>query len=162
MTETIVWRRPRRRRWLRSILSPLYRSTMLLCALTLACALIPCLSVSAAMRMPRIGDGLITDGDGIIRESVTENAQDGLLPDVSEGLSEFTEDMAEGSTTAGETDGKPSPESTAIGTKPSLPEITTESVIMPAAAGGLWVVVLILILLSFAVVTLVILWGKRR
>ena len=163
MTETIMRRRRRRLRLLRGILSPLYRYALLLCMLLGVSLLLLRVPASAAMRMPDVSDGLITDGDGIIRESDAGNAEDGLLPEISEGLSEFVDDVGEGSTIAGETGGKQTTESTALGvTKPNLPEITTESVIMPAAAGGLWVVVLILLLLSFAVVTLVVLWGKRR
>ena len=163
MPETIMRRRRRRLRLLRGILSPLYRYALLLCML-LCVSLLPLrVPASAAMRMPDVSDGLITDGDGIIRESDAGNAEDGLLPEISEGLSEFVDDMGEGSTTDGEKGGKESAASaTTDAAKPNLPEITTESVIMPAAAGGLWVVVLILLLLSFAVVTLVVLWGKRR
>ena len=163
MTETIMRRRHRRFRLLRGILSPLYRCAFWLCMLLTVSVLLPRLYASAEMRMPDVSDGLITDGDGIIRESSPENTADGLLPEVSEGLSEFVDDMGEGSSTIGEPAGKQTTESTTLGVaKPNLPEITTENEILPSAAGGLWVVVLILLLLSFAVVTLVVLWGKRK
>jgi hypothetical protein len=75
----------------------------------------------------------------------------------------MVDDTGEGSLMPNESNGKPGKETTQqSGSKPGLPEMTTENVIIPAQAGGLWIVVLILFLLAFAAVTLVVLWSKRR
>lgn len=163
MTESLMLRRRRRRRLLRGILSPLSYVLCYTLLLTVVSVMFFSMTASAEMRIPDPARGLVTDGDGIISESLTDNAESGILPELSEGLSEMVDDTGEGSLLPNESNGRPGKETTQqSGSKPGLPEMTTENVIMPAQAGGLWIVVLILFLLAFVAVTLVVLWSKRR
>ena len=163
MTESLMLRRHRRRRLLRGILSPLSYLLCFAVLLTAVGVMVFSLTASAEMRVPDPRGGLVTDGDGIISESVTGNTEGGILPEMSESLSEMIDDMGEGSFLPGESSEKPDKMTTTQnGTKPGLPEMTTEDVITPTQAGGLWIVVLILFLLTFVAVMLMVLWSKRR
>lgn len=152
-------------------------SVGLVLLLTLTLLALPA-SAKGGMRMPRTGDGIVTDGDGIIDSSgiagdvpdVTDLLPDGSMNDTATGEgSDALDPTVSGTGTAesGTDGGTSEPSGTVTGApKPNKPSATTDAVDNAADAMGVapWVIGLILLALIVGIVILVVWWatGSRR
>ena len=134
-------------------------------------------SARSRIRMPRTGDGIVTDGDGIIDSTgiagdvpdVTDLLPDGSMNDVESGTgtgegSDALDPTVSGTGESGSDAGTTDPETTKKET--TRADATTNAVDDAADAMGIspWVIGLILLAVIVGVVILIVWWatGSRR